>query len=201
MKTAARKTAVPDAIALLKGDHKLVDKIFSAFEKTDDQSRKEELADMVCKLLTAHATIEEELLYPQAHERLKDDDLVYEAEVEHATAKDLIAKIESMESGDQEFEATVKVLGEYIRHHVKEEESEMFPQLKRAKMNLRELGEQLNARKQELLGAEGIDETAATELATASTGGKRGKRSAAQPARRRAGNAKGARHSQARAHV
>jgi hemerythrin superfamily protein len=100
-------------------------------------------------MLTVHATIEEELFYPAARENSTEQDLLDEAEVEHASAKDLIAQIEGMDAGDELYDAKVKVLGEYIDHHVKEEE-ELFPKVKRAKLDLEALGGELAARKQEL---------------------------------------------------
>ena len=101
-------------------------------------------------MLTVHAQIEEEIFYPAAQDAIKEPDLVDEATVEHASAKDLIAQIESSEPSDELFDAKVKVLGEYIDHHVKEEESEMFPQVRKAKLDLDALGAQLQERKGEL---------------------------------------------------
>ena len=141
-----------DAIALLKADHKEVDAMFKAFEKTDDDAKKQELANNICLALTVHAQIEEEIFYPAAYEALDEDgdDLLDEAEVEHASCKALIAEIEAMSVGEPLFDAKVKVLGEYIKHHVEEEETELFPECRDAKMDLKALGEQLAMRKQEL---------------------------------------------------
>jgi hemerythrin superfamily protein len=144
-----------DAIALLKADHKEVDAMFKEYEKTDDDAKKQELADRICMALTVHAQIEEEIFYPAAYEALDEDgdDLLDEAEVEHASCKALIAEIEAMSVGEPLFDAKVKVLGEYIKHHVEEEESELFPECRDAKMDLKALGEQLAMRKQELMAA------------------------------------------------
>lgn len=101
--------------------------------------------------ITAHATVEEELFYPAARDVLPEDDLVDEPTVEHACAKELIAQIEGMEPSDELYDAKVKVLGEYIDHHVKEEEEEMFPKIRKSGIDLKELGDQLKARKDELL--------------------------------------------------
>ena len=149
----AKKPA--DAIALLKADHKEVDAMFKAYEKTDDDATKQELADKICAALTVHAQIEEEIFYPAAYEALDEDgdDLLDEAEVEHASCKALIAEIEAMTVGEPLFDAKVKVLGEYIAHHVEEEETELFPECRDAKMDLKALGEQLAMRKQELMAA------------------------------------------------
>jgi hemerythrin-like domain-containing protein len=160
--TSGRSTDAPrDAIALLKQDHRTVSALFEEFEKADDEEQSA-IAQRVCQLLTVHATIEEEILYPAAKEAFdgeeEHEDLVNEAEVEHGSAKELIAKIESMSSGDEHFKATVTVLGEYIKHHVKEEENELFPQLKKTELDLKELGGQLADRKFALMEQLGIEE-------------------------------------------
>ena len=165
-----------DAVKLLKQDHREVEGLFEQFEEADEDERGE-IAERVCQLLTVHATIEEELLYPAAKEAFEaeeDDDLVNEAEVEHATAKDLIAKIEAMTPQEESFKATVKVLSEYIKHHVKEEETQMFPKLKETDLDLKDLGTQLYQRKMELMEELGI-EPAEEEDAPA-----RGRRSSAK---------------------
>jgi hypothetical protein len=147
--TAQRRPA--DAIKLLKDDHKEVKGWFQEFDKSDDDSRKQELADMICMALTVHATIEEEIFYPAAYEALDDDDLLDEAEVEHASAKTLIAEIKGSSVGEPLFDARVTVLGEYVDHHVQEEEKELFPECRASDMDLKALGEQLAARKAELM--------------------------------------------------
>lgn len=151
-RTTAAAKRPQDAIALLKADHKEVDAMFKAFEKTDDDGEKQELATNICRALTVHAQIEEEIFYPAAYDALDadGDDLLDEAQVEHASAKALIAEIEAMTVGEPLFDAKVKVLGEYIAHHVQEEETELFPECKDSDMDLKELGVQLAARKQEL---------------------------------------------------
>lgn len=112
-------------------------------------------------MLTAHATVEEELFYPAAREVLEDDeDLVDEADVEHATAKELIAQIESSTPDDPHYDAKVKVLGEYIDHRVKEEEDKMFPKLKKTGLDLEGLGADMAARKEELLAELAEDQPA-----------------------------------------
>ena len=154
MPAAQKKT---DAIALLSADHKEVDALFKEYEKLckadADDGEKGLLAAQICAMLTVHATIEEELFYAAARAALEDDgqDLLDEAVVEHASAKDLIAQIEDANPGDELFDAKVQVLGEYIRHHVKEEETELFPKVKKAKADLVALGAALAARKEELV--------------------------------------------------
>jgi hemerythrin superfamily protein len=142
-----------DAIALLRADHALVDDLFKQFEKARDDKKKLAIAQRVCMELKIHTTIEEEIFYPAAREVLpKEADLLDEADVEHASAKDLIAQIESGKPSDDKWDAKVTVLGEYIKHHVKEEHTEMFPKVRKTKLDLKALGAQLQARKDELSG-------------------------------------------------
>jgi hemerythrin superfamily protein len=151
-----REAAKPmDAIRLLKADHQEVKGWFQEFEKTEDDTSKQELADRICMALKVHTQIEEEIFYPAAYDALDEegDDLLDEATVEHASAKALIEEIEAMSAGEPLFDAKVKVLGEYIDHHVKEEETELFPECKDAGMDLAGLGQALAARKQELMAA------------------------------------------------
>lgn len=141
------------AIALLKRDHREVDARLKQFQSGSGANRRE-LAEQICRMLTVHAQIEEEVFYPEAHEALgKDGKLITEARVEHATLKDLIGQLESMDSVDELFEARMQVLGEYVKHHVREEETEVFPRAQRAGLDIAGLGERLAARKQELMGA------------------------------------------------
>ena len=153
--TATRRSSEPDAIQLLKADHADAKKLFAEFEKLSEAhapaSRSEEIASQICTMLTAHTTMEEEIFYPAAREVLgRDGDLIDEAAVEHASAKDLIEQIRSASPDEDMYDAKVKVLGEYVMHHVKEEQNELFPKLK-GKMDMREIGERLQARKEELL--------------------------------------------------
>lgn len=108
-------------------------------------------------MLTVHAQIEEEVFYPAARQVLDEPDLVDEADVEHASAKDLIAQIEASDPSDDHYDAKVKVLGEYINHHVEEEEKELFKAVKKAGLDTRQVGEELAARKEELMPSEGLD--------------------------------------------
>jgi len=144
-----------DAIQLLTADHEEVKALFKEYEKlVDDDADGEErqvLAERICDMLTVHATIEEEIFYPVARGSLDDEDLLDEAEVEHASAKDLIAQIKATSPEDELYDAKVTVLGEYIDHHVEEEEGELFPKCKKSEMDLDELGAQLQARKADLM--------------------------------------------------
>jgi hemerythrin superfamily protein len=154
---AKKRTSGTDAVALLKQDHRMVAELIDQVEDAEGEEL-EGIAERICQLLSVHAQIEEELVYPAAREAIEDTDLVAEAVVEHASAKELIAKIEGMSSDDEEYKATVTVLGEYVKHHVKEEENELFPQMKKSELDLEEMGESLAARKTELMQELGIDE-------------------------------------------
>lgn len=148
----ARAAAKPaDAIKLLKEDHKEVKGYFADYEKLEEDAEKQTLATRICLALTAHAQIEEDIFYPAVREAIDDDDLMDEAEVEHASAKQLIAEIQSMQAGDPLFDAKVTVLGEYVKHHVAEEEGEMFPECRESNLDLKALGVQLAERKAQLM--------------------------------------------------
>jgi hemerythrin superfamily protein len=153
---ATRQQSKPsDALRLLKDDHRQVQKWFKEFDQTDDDQEKQQLAAQICSALLVHAQIEEEIFYPAAREALEDDDLLDEAEVEHQAAKQLIAEIAAMSVGEPLFDAKVKVLGEYVGHHIEEEEGELFAECRDSDMDLKELGEALTQRKAELMGEQG----------------------------------------------
>jgi hemerythrin superfamily protein len=164
MSTSAKKPAATataaksDVTILLTRDHTEVRKLFKQYEKLADAqapaSERQALAEEICTQLTAHATAEEEIFYTAAREAGIEADLLDEAEVEHASAKDLIAQIRAMSPDEDLYDAKVKVLGEYIDHHVQEEEEEMFPKCRRSKMDLAELARQVAERKAELLAEE-----------------------------------------------
>lgn len=149
-KTAGARKAV-DAVTLLKQDHREVEDMFAKFETARSENVKADLAEKICMALKVHTQIEEELFYPPAHEMLEEE-IVDEAIVEHDGAKKLIAEIEAMGPDDHLFDAKVKVLSEMIDHHVQEEEKEMFPQARKSDMDLDAIGEQMAARKAELMG-------------------------------------------------
>ncbi|WP_343732346.1 hemerythrin domain-containing protein [Duganella sp.] len=141
-----------DAIALLTEDHENVKAMFEQYEELGDRAHvsKHKLALQICEALTKHTMIEEEIFYPAVRQAIKEEDMMDEAIVEHASAKDLIAQIQSMEPTDDLFDAKVKVLSEMIDHHVEEEETEMFPKARKAKLDLEELGETMAARKEQI---------------------------------------------------
>ena len=152
--------AQPLAIELLMSDHRKVEDLFEQFdqEKDGDEGTRREIAQKICAELTIHAQVEEELFYPWLRENLEDEDMemVEEAQVEHQTAKDLIAQIEGATDIDEVFNAKVKVLSEYIKHHVQEEENEMFAEVRDEQEELDELGQEMVARKGELQEEMGI---------------------------------------------
>ena len=153
-------TGPQDADKLLMADHKQVKGLFAQYQNlVDDDAEAGErkaLAEQICGMLTVHATIEEDIFYPAAREALEEQDLLNEAEVEHASARDLIAQIDSMDADDELYDARVTVLGEYIDHHVKEEEEQMFPRCRKSEMDLAELGAELDQRRTELMSAAGL---------------------------------------------
>ena len=143
-------TKSQDAIALLKEDHRKVEELFEQFEKAKGEGRKEKLALEICKELTIHTIIEEEIFYPSLEGKV-DEDLLKESFVEHDAAKVLIAEIEAGGPSDEYYDAKVKVLKEEIEHHVEEEEKPkegLFAQTREADVDLKELGERLAARKE-----------------------------------------------------
>lgn len=149
---ARRTTASIDAIALLKADHRQVEKWFAQFKKTRAPRRQEKLAEQICNALKVHAAIEEEIFYPAFLAATEDKDLHHEAEVEHAGAKKLIAEIEASDGNDDYYKAKVIVLSEMIKHHVKEEEQPggMFAEARKSDMDLEELGKRMKVRKTQL---------------------------------------------------
>jgi len=152
-RTRSRSSRGPNAIDMLTEDHAKVRKMFKQFEKVKegDDAEKAELVRQICAELSVHAQIEEEIFYPAAREAIDEADLLDEAEVEHASVKQLIADLEGMQPGDELYDAKVTVLGEYVEHHVKEEEKQIFPKVKKAKLDMEEMAEQVQARKSELM--------------------------------------------------
>lgn len=143
-----------NAIELLTEDHKKAKKLFKEFESIkdskDSDDKKSALVNEILMALTIHTQLEEEIFYPAARAAIKDQDIMDEAEVEHAGAKELISQLETMSPGDDLYNAKVKVLSEYVDHHVKEEETEMFPMVKKTKLDMDKLGMELMELKEEL---------------------------------------------------
>lgn len=149
VKKSARRSPPRDALALLRADHKAVDELVKKFEKARSASQKQKIATQICEDLTIHAQIEEMEFYPALREAggKKVDDLLDEAKVEHESLKTLIAQIEASGPDDELFDAKVTVLGEYVKHHVKEEEGEIFPLARKSDLDLKALGEILGEEK------------------------------------------------------
>jgi len=144
-----------DALDLLKKDHDDVEALFKDYEMLaegdGDSGDRRALSTQICGMLAVHAMIEEEIFYPAARKAGVDADLLDEADIEHGAAKQLIAEIGAADASDSHYDARVQVLGEQIRHHVKEEESELFPACRKAGMNMEGLGARLQKRKDQLL--------------------------------------------------
>jgi hypothetical protein len=140
---------------MLRDDHKRVAEMFTRFESARGSQSKKKIAQQICHELEVHAQLEEELFYPPVREAIGEDALMDEAEVEHQSAKELISQIKAMSAEDALFDAKVTVLGEYIKHHVKEEQNEMFPKVRESEIDVAELGEQMRARKEEIAAGSG----------------------------------------------
>jgi hemerythrin superfamily protein len=147
---AKTKAKAGAALEMLKEDHDKVKKAFKEFEKMDrsDSETCRQVVQSVCNDLRVHTMLEEEIFYPAVREAIEDEDIMNEAAVEHETAKTLIEQLDNMEPDDPNYYATFTVLGEYVMHHVKEEEGEMFKQIKRSRLDTAALGEQMEEHKQ-----------------------------------------------------
>ena len=163
-----------DAISLLKKDHDNVKDIFDRFEKSDDREVKRELAQQALTELKVHTTLEEELFYPAIRQE-SGDDLINEADEEHHVAKMLIAELEQMDSAEDHYDAKVRVLAENVRHHIREEENEIFPKARSMDKDWDAVGQTMLQRKQELM-AQGADKEQPSKI---------GRRKAVRRARRK----------------
>lgn len=148
--TTTRSRRHPDAVAMLREDHKRVLAMFEEYEHARSTDTKRQLVASICEELTLHTTLEEEIFYPAVKEALNDSELVPEARVEHDSVKALIAQVQDQEPGGEEFDAKIKVMGEFVKHHVKEEQNEMFPKAKKSALDLMALAQQMAERKAEL---------------------------------------------------
>ncbi|HEY0962160.1 MAG TPA: hemerythrin domain-containing protein [Pseudomonadales bacterium] len=148
--SSPRSSRASNAISILRADHKLVNELFEQFESTRSSAKKQKIVQQICTELTIHAMVEEEIFYPAVKQALKDDELIPEAIVEHDTLKSLIAQVEGVEPDGEMYDAKVKVMSEYVKHHVKEEQNEMFPKAQKTRLDMDELGEMILQRKEEL---------------------------------------------------
>ena len=158
----ARTRKKDDALELLKQDHREVEMLFKEFEKLeqDGEGAVEQVIATACTELKIHDKIETEVFYPAIREQAQNEeveDLLNEAEVEHTSVRNLIQTIEGMGASDEKRNAHFTVLMEYVKHHVKEEEKEMFPKLRKLDIDFKQLGQQLKQRKTELMGEMGIE--------------------------------------------
>ena len=144
--TSTKSNAKP-LIKLLKADHDKVKALFEDFKKLNEKKssndKKAEIVKKICQELTLHALAEEAIVYPVARESIQDVDLMDEADVEHAGAKQLIKELMKMNPEDSHYDAKVTVLSEYIEHHVKEEEGSMFPGLEKSGIDGEEMAEEV----------------------------------------------------------
>jgi hemerythrin superfamily protein len=140
----------PDALRMLRDDHDAVKRLFEQFAASRNDDKKADLAKKICHELTVHTQLEEEIFYPTVREAIDDMDVMDEALVEHGSAKELIEAIEDMGPNDALFDARVTVLGEWVNHHIREEQTQMFPLVRESDLDLRELADRMRARKKEL---------------------------------------------------
>jgi hemerythrin superfamily protein len=147
-------TRAPNAITMLKQDHEAVAELAEKYERGKNRmsaERKQQMAQEICRMLTIHTTIEEELFYPAAREHVRGlEDMLDEAEIEHDAVKELIATVQNSSPDEELYDARIKVISEYVKHHVKEEQNQIFPKVRKSKLDLEDLGEQMQARRHEL---------------------------------------------------
>jgi hypothetical protein len=163
MASRGNSRAKNEILDMLREDHQRVKKAFKTAEKLHEQEEHEELQALVeqtCAELQVHSRLEEDLFYPAAREAVKDEDLIEEAEVEHASAHSLIEQLQAMSPDDPKYMATFTVLGEYTKHHIKEEESQLFEQLStgRSKVQWEELQQQMLTMRGSLMTEMGLGE-------------------------------------------
>jgi hypothetical protein len=153
---------IPNALDLLMEDHETVQQLFAEFEQMkddeEDEDNKRYLVELACAELSIHAQVEEELFYPALRDALEDQSLLDEAEVEHDVAKQLIAELESMNPDEELYEAKFMVLGEYVRHHIEEEQEKIFPKAQKSDLDLDALAVDIQDRKDELRAEYGLED-------------------------------------------
>jgi hemerythrin-like domain-containing protein len=152
----SRKSGDDDVLSMLEQDHKKVQKLFKEFEKKhrDEPERARAIVEEACTDLEVHAALEEELFYPAVRDAMEDEEdkeLIAEALIEHDSAKQLIAQLREMDAGDERYAATFTVLGEYVNHHIEEEQNEMFKRVRKLDLDLSELAQEMKERRQQML--------------------------------------------------
>jgi hypothetical protein len=183
----SRARSLPLALEMLSSDHRKVEELFEQFEEMKEQEddSRVAIAQQICSELTIHAQVEEDLFYPWLKENMEDTEMVAEAYVEHASAKQLIAEIQAQGEPDESYDAKVTVLKEYIKHHVQEEENEIFAEVAGEEEELDELGQEMAARKAELMEEMGMpfEMEGEGELAAAGAA-RRGRKGGQRPSQR-----------------
>jgi len=137
-------------LAMLKADHKKVKALFDEYEDATPR-KQQDIAETAIQELDIHAELEEKLIYPAIREGIDEDDLMNEANEEHHLVHVLIAELKKLDSSDEIFKAKFTVLGELVKHHVKEEEGEMFPKAQKAKIDWEALKAEVLERKNQLM--------------------------------------------------
>jgi hemerythrin superfamily protein len=162
-----------DAIDLLMDDHKRVDKLFTDFESVDrdDADAVQELVEIACMELQIHSILEEEIFYPAVRAQVADDerdkqDMLNEAEVEHEMVDELIAKLQELEPDDAMYAACFAVLSRYVKHHVRDEETGLFPQVRGMTLDLQQLADDMRLRREELFAEMEAGDDGDTETET-----------------------------------
>ncbi len=140
-----------DAIAMLRADHAAVGEMFAEYEETRSTPDKKALVAEICMALRVHTQIEEEIFYPEVKTTLKDKSLVPQATVDHRGVKDLIAQLQGIEPDGDAYDAKVRVLSAYVRHHVRDANDEMFPQAKASSLDMIDIGARMAARRDDLM--------------------------------------------------
>ncbi len=160
----SRTTKAENAIAMLKSDHQKVKELFDKFEESKNSAAQAKIVANAIQELKVHATIEEELFYPSLRQQIDDEDgMMPEADEEHHVAKVLIAELENMKGDEEHWEAKFTVLAESVRHHIKEEEGQMFPKAKKTDIDFVALGEQMGELKKRLM-REGVPPDAEAKM-------------------------------------
>jgi hemerythrin superfamily protein len=153
-----------EAMSLLKKDHDAVKRLFDRFTRTEAPSERKEIVREACAELKVHARVEEEIFYPSLRQKMEDEDgLLDEADERHHEAKILLAELELMSGDEDNYRAKFEVLADNVRAHIKEEEGVIFPKARRTVLDFDALGEQMYARKQELM-MNGVEPDAETEM-------------------------------------
>jgi len=140
---------MPNAIEMLREDHRKVKELFEEFEHTEQSQAKEQIVKATVQELEVHAALEEEMFYPGAEEQIDEKESIDEAREEHHVVKLLLGELKKMNAENERYDAKYKVLAESVKHHIDEEESVLFPKLE-GKLNAEGLGTEMEARKQQL---------------------------------------------------